>query len=110
EQETECTVRFGTLSAVDVEVPAALRRRWEIEGSDVLRRTDLGDTPGGGLLARLELGKEVSDKVRLRFRSRRPPSEESGLEHPIALEVPWIRVVEGQALPFQIRVVSEPGI
>jgi hypothetical protein len=72
----------------------------------------LGDTPGGDVRVRLELGKEASDKVRLKFRSRRPFAAQSESEKPIAVEVPWIRPIEGDALamPLQVQVGAEPGI
>jgi hypothetical protein len=110
EQETECTVHFGMLDAVDVEVPASAQGRWEPEGSEVLRRSELGTSPQGGLLTRLVLGKEVRDKVRLRFRIRLPvvPVLESG--RPATLEVPWIRVVGARPMPIPVGLASEPGV
>jgi hypothetical protein len=120
EQETECSVHFGTLSSLEVEVPSLLRGRWETEGSEVVRWSVLGNSPAGDLRVRLELGKEATDKVRLRFRSRRPfaagpgPGSGSGSESekPVAVEVPWIRPTEGDALPLplQVQVGAEPGI
>jgi hypothetical protein len=109
-QETECRVHFGVLDAVNVEVPAALQGRWETEGSEVLRRTELGASSGGGLLTRLVLAKEVRDTVRLRFRSLLPlrPVLESG--RPATLEVPWIRVVEARPAPVHVGLASEPGV
>ena len=77
EQETECTVHFGTLDTVDVEAPAALQGLWESEGNEVVRRSELGLTPQGNLLTRLVLGKEVRDKVRIRFRDPASPAAAS---------------------------------
>jgi hypothetical protein len=110
EQEIECSVHFGTLDHLDVEVPSALRGRWEPEKGEVASQAELGSTPGGDLLVRLALGKEVRDKVRLRFRIRRPLSPRPEPGRPAELEVPWIRPMEGKALPMQVRVASDPSI
>jgi hypothetical protein len=110
EQETECTVHFGTLDSVDVEVPAAVQGHWEPEGSEVVRRIELGTSSRGGPRTRLVLGREVRDKIRLRFRIRLPllPALESG--RPATLEVPWIRVVDARPMPIQVGLASEPGV
>ncbi len=84
EQETECTVHFGTLNTVDVEAPAALLGLWEPEGNEVARRSELGLTPEGNLLTRLVLGKDVRDKVRLRYRIRLPLRPQLGPDQPVA--------------------------
>jgi hypothetical protein len=110
EQETEYTISFGSLDHVDVAVPAPLQGHWELESGDVRRRSDLGGTAAGDLLVRLDLGKEVSDRLRLKFRIRRPLSPRPGPERPLAVEVPWLRPVEGRALPIQVRVASESGV
>jgi hypothetical protein len=110
EQETECTVHFGTLDSVDVDVPAAVQGHWETEGSEIVRRTELGTSYRGGPLTRLVLGKEVRDKIRLRFRIQLPllPAIQSG--RPATLEVPWIRVIGARPMPIQVGLASEPGV
>jgi hypothetical protein len=110
EQETDCTVHFGTLDMIDVEAPAALQGLWESEGNDVVRRSELGLTPQGNSLIRLVLGKEVRDKVRLRFRIRLPLRTLLRPDLPVTLEVPWIRLADAKPLPMQVVVASEPGI
>jgi hypothetical protein len=109
-QETECTVHFGVLDSVDVEVPAAAQGHWVPEGSEVIRRTELGASSQGGQVTRLILGKEVRDQVRLRFRIQLPlvPVLESG--HTATLEVPWIRVEGARPVPIQVGLASEPGV
>jgi hypothetical protein len=110
EQESECIVHFGTLDALDVEVPSAVQGKWELEGTDVVRRTELGTTARGSLLVRLALGKEVRDRVRLRIRYRVPlvPALEPG--HVATIEVPWFRVVDASAMPIQVGLAAEPGL
>ena len=110
DQETECSVHFGTLDHVDVEVPSSLRGRWEPEKGEVAGRTEMGSSPRGDALTRLALEKEVKDKVRLRFRARLPLVLPTEPDRPTRVEVPWIRPVEGTALPMQAWVASEPGI
>jgi hypothetical protein len=110
EQETECTVHFGTLAVVDVEVPASLQGLWEPEGNEVARRSELGLTPGGNLLTRLVLAREARDKVRLRFRIRLPQRPPLGPDRPVTLLVPWIRLIDAKPIPIQAVVASEPGV
>ncbi len=110
EQETECTVHFGTLDTVDVETPVALVGLWEPEGNEVVRRSELGLTPQGNPLTRLVLGKEAHDKVKLRFRIRLPLRPPLGPEHPVLLEVPWVRLVHAKPMPIEVVVASEPGV
>ena len=109
EQVTECTVHFGILDHLDAEFRRAAGR-WEVEGSEVRSWTELGSTPQGDRLVRLEFSKEVSDTLRLRFRIREPVSSRPEPDRPIDLEVPWVKLVEGKTLPMQVRVASEAGI
>jgi hypothetical protein len=110
EQQTECTVHFGTLDSVDVEMPSELQGRWEPVGNEVLRRTELGASRDGNLRVRLVLGKEVRDKLTLRFRIRLPllPGLDAG--HPTGVDIRWIRVVASQSTPIQVVLASEAGV
>ncbi len=110
EEDIECTVHFGTLDSVDVEVPAALQGHWQTEGNEVVRRTELGTTPGGGFLTRLVLGKEVRDKVRLRFRIGFPLLPVLATGRPVTLDFPWLRIVEAKSLPVRAGFAFEAGL
>jgi hypothetical protein len=110
DQETACTVHFGTLDHLDVEVPSGWRGRWEILGSEVASRSNLGDTEQGDERIRLTMSREVRDTARLRFRFRRPLPSLAGPGRAVDLEIPRVRPVEGEGSTVQVEVRAEPGI
>jgi hypothetical protein len=109
-QETRCSVHFGTLSQVEVLVPAPLQGHWDLDADEVSERKDLGPTSTGEHVYRLRFAREVSDKVRLRFHARLPLASPVEPGRPADLVVPWIRVREGSAEPMQVTFSSEPGL
>ena len=112
QQETECSIRFGSLDHLDVDVPVALEGRWELEGAGVATRSDLGRSERGNRTFRLTFTGEVSHTTRLRFHYHLPvgPSLEPG--RPLDMQVPWIRPVGSVPAPGPLRatVTAEPGL
>lgn len=109
-QETECEVRFGSLSHLDVSVPEAVGSSWEYENPEVTRREDLGPGPGGVRRYRLFLSGPVSDRIVLGFRLRVrlvPPLEP---DRDRSLEIPSVRILEGEAMPATIEVSADLAI
>ncbi|MBV8555200.1 MAG: hypothetical protein JO116_06530 [Planctomycetaceae bacterium] len=109
-QETECAVHFGALDHLDIESPAALQDRWEVDEGEVARPEDLGTAPEGRRRFRLRFAKPVADRVRLKFRFRLRPAPPREPEHPVEVAIPWLRVVEGASAPMRVQVSSDPGI
>ena len=107
-QESDVTVRFGTLGPIDVAVPPALDGRWELEDGDVATREDRGMSPGGDRLVRLSPAREVVDSIRLKFRLRLPTR--FGSDRVTELAIPWLRVIKGRSEPLRVRVASDPGV
>lgn len=112
QQETEVTVRFGAIDHVDVIVPAALEGRWEDDGAGVVARTALGHSVKGGRAYRLKLQGELTRSTRLRFRYRLPLPERPEPDHPIDVEVPWIRplATTGSSTSVLATASAESGL
>ncbi|HMB06302.1 MAG TPA: hypothetical protein VKP69_21535 [Isosphaeraceae bacterium] len=110
EQEIESTVHFGTMRHLDIEVPAAIRGAWELEGGPVARRDDLGVTAQGDRRWRLTLAGEVADRVKLRFRHRLASAPRLRPEGPTEIAIPWLRPVEGTTAPVRATIAADPTI
>jgi hypothetical protein len=110
EQETECTVHFGTMDHLDIEVPAAIQEPLELEGGPVASRTDLDSTSSAGRRYRLKLAGEVADRVKLRFRYRVGSSPQLLPGHPAEIAIPWLRIVEGSSGPVRASIAADPSI
>lgn len=112
QQEIECSIRYGSVDHLDVEVPAALDRRWEVDGGAVVSRSDLGPNARGVRTYRLAFASDVSRGTRLRFRYRLPFGSAPEPGHPVEVKVPWIRPVGSVATPGTLRatVTAEPGL
>jgi hypothetical protein len=109
-QETLVRVDYGTISRLDVAVPARLDGRWEPEGVEITRREPLGAGEDGRRRYRLSLAREVSDQVRLRFRVSWDLASELGDRGATAIELEPIAVLDGEAEPTTFRVAADPGI
>jgi hypothetical protein len=109
-QETTCTVHHGTLTSLDVVVPAAVAGHWDLEGTEVSGREPLGASPDGSFRYRLGLSRAVDEAVTLRFRYRIPL--EGGLtpDRPTPVAIPAVLVQEGAAIPSRVLVAADPGI
>jgi hypothetical protein len=110
EQETECTVHFGTMDHLDVEVPATIQEPWELEGGPVASRPELSSTSSAGRRYRLKLAGEVADRVKLRFRYRLGSSPRLLPERPAEILIPWLRFVEGSQAPVRASIAADPTI
>ncbi len=109
-QTCVCHVRNGTLSRIDVAVPAAIEGRWELSGDEVAGRERLGIDPDGTVHYRLSLSREVTDTVQLRFQYRLPLEPGLSPDQATRLELPWVHIEPGSASPAQVQVKADPGI
>ncbi len=109
-QETECNVHFGTLQQIDVAVPQSVEGKWDVESVEVTRREPLTPDPSGDPRYRLILSSPVGDRFRLRFRMRVDLGNVLETAKPARLEVPAIRVLEGQASPPTVELAADSGI
>jgi hypothetical protein len=110
EQETECSVQFGTMDHLDIEVPAAIQDPWELEGGPVASRTVLGSPSAAGRRYRLKLSSEVADRVKLRFRYRLASSPRLLPDQPAELTIPWLRFAEATSSSLRASIAAEPAI
>ena len=109
-QETTLRVRDGTLRRVEVLVPPELEGSWELEGDAVAVRDRLGREPDGSYRYRLQLARELSDALELRFRARVETETERSDDRPREWAVPWVRVREGAPGRLRIELSAEPGL
>ncbi|HEX8202071.1 MAG TPA: hypothetical protein VF590_16470 [Isosphaeraceae bacterium] len=109
-QETACSVQNGTLSALEVVVPAALAGHWDLEGTEVAGREPLGIGPDGSVRYRLGLARTATEAVTLRFRYRLPLAGALAPDRPLRVDLPALRVQEGSMLPSRLLVAADPGI
>ncbi len=111
QQETLCSVRFGSLSALEILVPPALQKQWELESAgELMSREDLGLVSSGDRLFRIRFGREITDRIRLKFRARTMRPEPLEADQPTDVTVPWIRIREGTADPIQVTLASDPSV
>jgi hypothetical protein len=110
QQDTTCHVRYGTLTRVDVAIPAAIEGLWELDGDEVASRERMKVEPDGQHRYRLIVRREVADTLRLRFRYRLPVDLGQAADQPAVVPISWIRVLEGSAAAPQVKVTAEPGI
>ncbi len=117
-QRTTLTVRQGTVSSLEIQVPAPFADRWELVERQEVERQELGREPDGSRRYRLTFDRPVLDQVTLRFRFRLSlaPVLDSGTAREVS--IPWITIKDGEAgsarvglLPAQEIVVDEtvPG-
>ena len=112
QQQTECSVRFGTVDQLDITVPAALEGRWEAEGFTDAQRRELGRTPRGDLLFRLKLASDLTRSAMLRFRYRLPVGPLPGPDSTTLLTVPWIQFTGAgvSQTPVRATVLANSGL
>lgn len=67
-QETTLRVADGSITEVDLTIPAAAVGRWEALGPAVSAGPKLGELPGGAIRQRLRLARPTSGTTTLRFR------------------------------------------
>jgi hypothetical protein len=109
-QETACTVQFGALTQLEIEVPAALVGRWDLEGGEEASREDLGVSSRSGRRYRLKFAREVTDDFRLVFHYRLALRSKLEADPATTIELDWIRVLEGTSAPIRVRCAAEPDI
>lgn len=109
-QESEVRVRFGSLAAIDVEVPPEAEGAWEIDGAEVTRREPLDPATDGSARHRLTLGREVADAARLRFRVRTALPRPLDEGRATRLVIPRIKVLGAESGPPRVRVAADGRI
>ena len=109
QQDTECSVQFGSLDHLDVTVPAPLEGRWDVEGIGAGQRVELGKNPRGDQIVRFKLATELTRSTRLRFRYRLPLRPRPAPGTPAAVTIPWVKVEGATGLPAPARatIVAE---
>lgn len=109
-QESVSTVRFGSLSTLEILVPPALQAHWELDADEVAGREDLGLDPSGDRIVRLRFAREVNGKVRLKFVSRLPFARPLDSKAWSEVVIPWIRIRGGSTEPTQATFATDPAI
>jgi hypothetical protein len=110
QQETECSVQFGTLGHLDLTVPAALGSRWQIEGAGAVAELGGGRSDSGDQSVRLKLPADLTGSGKVRFRYRLSLDAKPSPRAPVTLAIPWIRVagVNSRA-PVTATLEAAPG-
>ena len=109
-QDSELSVRFGSLDTLDVTIPAPLARRWEVDGVAPGVRPVVRETPGGGQVVRLRPQPEPGRPPRLQFRYRLPLDRPTA-GRPVDVEVPRVRFVGAAAAKgLRASVAADPGL
>ena len=109
-QDSECSVRFGTVDQLDVEIPKGLSGRWTLDGAELARPLELGTGRAGSQLVRLRFAEEFIGKHLLSFYSRQTIPSPLKAVDPTSIEVSWIRFLDGTEAPLHVRASSEPGV
>lgn len=108
-QETECSVQFGSMAHLDLEVPEDLAGRWQVEGG--WRRTELGKGENGERVVKLDVPAEPGRPARLRLRYRLPVARGIELSSPGRVSIPWIRVAGATPTqPVRAAIETSPGL
>jgi hypothetical protein len=69
---TTIAVRHGTVSSLEVRVPASIANRWELLEKELVDREELSRDPDGATRYRLSFVRPIADKATVRFRYRLP--------------------------------------
>jgi hypothetical protein len=91
------SVRHGTVSSLEIQVPASVADRWELVDRQEIERAELGQEPDGSRRFRLSFARPVVDQATMRFRYRLPlvPVLESGSAREVS--IPRITVKGGES-------------
>ncbi len=109
-QETTLTVRHGSLSSLEIRVPAAIADRWELLDRDVIDREELGRETDGTRLYRLSFDRPVLDKAVLRFGCHLSIAPALDPTDPRDVVMPWISFPKAAAGPVRLELSTAPGI
>ncbi len=107
-QETTLTVRHGTLTSLEVRVPAAIADRWDLLDRDV-EREELDKETDGTRHYRLSFARPALDKAVLRFGCHLPIAPHLDATAQRELTIPWISFPEA-AGPVRLELSMAPGI
>jgi hypothetical protein len=104
------TVRFGSVSSLDICVPASIADRWELLDKELVDREDLGREPDGACKYRLTFARPVVDKATVRVRYRLPlvPGLDARSEREIT--IPRITVKDVVQGPAKVELSLAPEI
>jgi hypothetical protein len=109
-QKSTLTARYGALASVEIQVPAALSRRWELLERDIANLEDIGRDADGSERYRLHFGRPIFDKTTLRFRSRLPVEPHLDASGPRDLDVPRIAFLEVHPGPTSVELTMAPEV
>jgi hypothetical protein len=109
-QRSTVSVRHGSLTSIELAVPAALVDRWEVLDKELVERQELGPEPGGGRRYRLSFERPVLDKVTLRLRAHLPLQPGLDSKTARAVSLPMISIKEGVAAATKVELSVTPEI
>jgi hypothetical protein len=104
------SVRHGTVSSLEIRVPAEIGDPWELVERQEVDKEELGPGPDGSRRFRLSFSRPVVDQSSLRFRYRVPlaPALHSATAREVT--VPRITIKEGDAEAARVRLELAPDI
>ena len=108
-QETTLTVRHGTLTSLEIRVPAAIADRWDLLDREVVAREELDRRPMARDTTVLSFARPVLDKAVLRFRCHLPIAPHLDATGTREVAMPWISFPEA-AGPVRLELSMAPGI
>ncbi len=109
QQRATLNVRFGSVSSLDMEVPAAVADRWEFLDKDIADREELGHDADGTRRYRLTFARPVVDRVSMRIHYRIPIAPGLDIKSTRALSIPWItfKDVEPASTRIEMTLANE---
>jgi hypothetical protein len=109
-QRVSLAVRFGTVSSLELRVPAAIADRWELLDKELVDRDELGEEPDQCRRVRLSFARPIVDRATLRFRYRLPivPGLDARSAREIA--IPWITSTDVVPGPIRLEMSLAPEI
>jgi hypothetical protein len=92
------SVRHGTVSSLEIQVPALVADQWELVERQAVEREELGREPDGSRRYRLSFSRPVVDQATLRFRYRLALNPVLGSATAREVTIPTISIKDGDAL------------
>jgi hypothetical protein len=109
-QRSAISVRHGSLSSIEVSVPAALVDRWELVDKEFVERQDLSPQSDGAHRYRLSFARPVLDKAALRFRTHLPFQPGLDSKAARAVSLPAISLNEGAPGAIKVELSVAPEV
>ncbi len=116
-QTLVCRVRNGTLKSFEMVVPTSWEGRWELakpagepSAARIIACDRVAVEAPDGVRYRITLDRETLDRVSLAFHVRQEPKGWGRSASPDRVEMSWMRLPEGEALPTRIEVSADPSV